>query len=200
MAAPDDAGVGAAAPAPHAPQALHTPPEVLPERPIAPRSDLRDAIGWIALGLAVLAGSLAMDRLERQNINPYTVPGLLPGLLGLLVIGLGGVLLLRSLRRGALDGRESPPGALAREERRRIVVTTALCVGYGVVLIGHGLPFWAASAIYVTGSILVLQRMSREAQERHVTLRAAIKAVVIGLAAGAITHLVFQEIFLVRMP
>ena len=40
-------------------------------------------------------------------------------------------------------------------------------MGYGVVLIGHGLPFWLASTIYVTGSILILQRLSRDADERR---------------------------------
>ena len=41
----------------------------------SPRADLRGAIGWIVFGVAVLVGSLAMDRLEAQHINPYTVPG-----------------------------------------------------------------------------------------------------------------------------
>ncbi|HEY5324131.1 MAG TPA: hypothetical protein VIK58_14995, partial [Caldimonas sp.] len=44
-------------------------------------SDLRDALGWLVFGTAVLIGSIRMDRLEAQHINPYTVPGLLPGLL-----------------------------------------------------------------------------------------------------------------------
>ena len=67
-----------------------------------PRADLRDALGWIVFGVAVLIGSLTMDRLEQQHINPYTVPGLLPGLLGIAMILLGGLLALRSWRRGAL--------------------------------------------------------------------------------------------------
>src|SRR5690349_3475796 len=67
-----------------------------------PRSDFKDAIGWTALGIAVLVGSLRMDRLESQGINPYTVPGLLPGLLGVAMILLGATLGVRSLRRGAL--------------------------------------------------------------------------------------------------
>ncbi len=165
-----------------------------------PRADLKDAVGWIALGIAVLIGSVTMDRLERQHINPYTVPGLLPGLLGIAMIVLGGVLALRSLRRGALDARPVPAAAHQREERRRIVVVAALCVGYGVVLIGHGLPFWAASAIYIAGSILVLQRIDHDPQARRISLRDATLAIVIALVASVVTHLVFQELFLVRLP
>jgi hypothetical protein len=76
----------------------------------------------------------------------------------------------------------------------------ALCVGYGVVLIGHGLPFWVASTIYVTASILIIQRLSRDAEERAMTTRAITKAVVIALIASVVTQVVFQELFLVRMP
>jgi hypothetical protein len=141
-----------------------------------------------------------MDRLERQNINPYTVPGLLPGLLGLAMILLGGVLALRSWRRGAHRDAPAPATPHGSEERRRIWIVTGLCLGYGVVLIGHGLPFWLASTIYVTGSILILQRMSHDPKERHLTPRTAAQALVIGLAASVITHVVFQELFLVRMP
>src|SRR6478672_4752889 len=86
------------------------------------RADLHDALGWIALGAAILVGSLTMDRLENQNINPYTVPGLLPGLLGAAMLLLGGVLAVRSWRRGALG--EPGPAATpdVRAQRVRIAV------------------------------------------------------------------------------
>jgi putative tricarboxylic transport membrane protein len=165
-----------------------------------PRADGHDAVGWIVLGVAVLAGSLTMDRLERQHINPYTAPGLLPGLLGIAMILLGGVLALRSVHRGALHASLPPAGPAQREERLRIAVVTALCVGYGVVLIGHGLPFWVASTIYVTGSILVLQRIGREPDATRSTWGGWVKALVIGLGASLVTQGVFQELFLVRLP
>jgi hypothetical protein len=177
------------------------PAEVEPpaEEPITPRGDLKDAACWIAFGAAVLIGSITMDRLEQQHINPYTAPGLLPGLLGIMMILLGGVLVLRSLGRGALH-RAPPPSAHDSERWRRIWVVAALCLGYGIVLIGHGLPFWLASTIYVTASILIIQRMSRDPAQRRQTPRAWAKALTIGVSASVITHLVFQEFFLVRLP
>jgi hypothetical protein len=63
-------------------------------------SELRGGLAWMAFGFAVLALSWRMDRLEAQHINPYTVPGLLPGLLGIVMLLLGGLLALRSWRRG----------------------------------------------------------------------------------------------------
>src|SRR5216684_4701001 len=80
----------------------------LPEPPAPPsreqeeaaslRSDFLSAIGWMALGLAILIGSVTMDRLSNQDINPYTIPGLLPGLLGIAMTILGALLAARSWR------------------------------------------------------------------------------------------------------
>ncbi|MFI4931191.1 MAG: tripartite tricarboxylate transporter TctB family protein [Burkholderiales bacterium] len=170
------------------------------DSPISPRSDLADGVGWIVFGVAVLIGSLAMDRLEQQHINPYTAPGLLPGLLGIAMILLGGILALRSWRRGALHQAAAPATADEGEQRRRIWIVIALCATYCVVLIGHGLPFWLASSIYVAGSILILQRLSRDAQARRMSTRAVVNALVIGVSAAVITQAVFQELFLVRLP
>ena len=165
-----------------------------------PRADLADGIGWVVLGIAVLVGSVLMDRLEAQHINPYTVPGLLPGLLGIAMILLGLVLSERSRERGAFTQARAPVTEDQRDAHRRIWIVAGLCIGYGVVLIGHGLPFWLASSIYVTASILILQRLSRDPQERRLTPRAIVKALVIGVASSVVTQLVFQELFLVRMP
>jgi len=169
------------------------------DAPFSPRADLADAVAWIVFGIAVLIGSVTMDRLEQQHINPYTVPGLLPGLLGLAMILLGGVLALRSWQRAARMPALPAPSR-EHESWRRIAVVSALCVTYCVVLIGRGLPFWVASAIYVTGSILILQRMSRDATQRQLSPQATIKVLAIGVCSGVITHLVFQQLFLVRLP
>ena len=172
------------------------------------RADLRQAVGWMLLGLAVLIGSITMDRLEQQNVNPYTVPGLLPGLLGIAMVFLGGVLALRSWRRGGLQAPDvqtypavrASADTNAAEQRRRIWIVIALCVGYGVLLIGHGLSFWLASTVYVTGSILVLQQLGRDDEARRLSWASGLRALVIGAGAAVVTQLVFQELFLVRLP
>ena len=180
------------------------PPEAATPSPgderMPPRADLWDAVGWGVLGTAVLVASLRMDRLEHQNINPYTVPGLLPGLLGIAMILLGAVLAVRSWRRGAFHLPLGPATDLDRAQRHRVWLVIALCTGYGVVLVGHGLPFWLASSIYISGSILVLERLSLDPQQRRLTRRTWVKALVIGISASVITQLVFQELFLVRLP
>jgi hypothetical protein len=170
------------------------------EPPAAPRSDLKDAIGWVLFGGAVLAGSITMDRLEQQNINPVTAPGLLPGLLGIAMILLGLVMGVRSWEHGAFRQAIPPATAHQREERKRVAVAVLLCTGYGAVLVGHGIPFWIASSIYVTASILIFQRMSPDVSERRLTARAWTKALAIGVISSVVTWLVFERLFLVRLP
>lgn len=168
------------------------------ERP--PRADFKDSAGWIALGLAALIGSIRMDRLQSQHINPLTIPGLLPGLLGLAMTILGVVLGLRSWRRGALREAEPDSGPLARTQRKRVAIAIGLCVGFAVVLVGHGLPFWLASSIYTTVSILVYRRISPDPDERRMNFKAIAQSLVIGVGASVVVWLVFEQLFLVRLP
>lgn len=62
-------------------------------------------------------------------------------------------------------------------------------------LVGLGLPFWAAAAIFLTVAIGLLHPKS----ERGV-VRVLAKALTIGVIAGWVITLVFQEFFLVRLP
>src|SRR5207342_174778 len=112
------------------------------------RSDFLSALGWMALGIAILIGSVMMDRLERQGINPYTIPGLLPGLLGIAMTILGALLAARSWRPHLLAIAGKAP--VNRAEQMRILLVLALCMAFGVVLGGHGLPIWPAAEIFVT--------------------------------------------------
>ena len=165
----------------------------------AARSDLQYAAGWIGLGIAVLIGGWSMDRLERQNVNPYTVPGLLPGLLGIAMMLLGGILALRSLRRGALAAPEGRPPFDAANAKR-LVLVVGLCVAFGVGLVGHGVPFWLAAALFVSVAIVTLQSPQRRAAGRSLSTRDVVTAVAIGLGAGGAITFVFQQLFLVRLP
>jgi hypothetical protein len=166
----------------------------------SPRADLYDAIGWILLGLVVVVLSLQMDRLQDRHINPLTIPGLVPGLLGAGMIIVGAILGLRSWARSALQ--QALPAATENQRKRRIRILLAvlLCCGYSVVLIGHGLPFWLASWIYVTCSILVFDRISSDAAKRRIGFVAVAKALLIGILSSVAVWLVFERLFLVRLP
>ena len=165
---------------------------------VTARSELIQAAGWTALGAAALIGSLRMDRLESQHINPYTVPGLLPGLLGLAIGFFGTLLLARAWRQGALGEKNPRSAAMSAAERKRFLIVLGLCLTFGIGLVGHGLPFWLAAAAFVSTAIAVLQYPQRRAANQ--VARGLTIAIVIGLGAGLLITLVFQEFFLVRLP
>ncbi len=164
-----------------------------PQR-MPPRAGVADALGWLLLGGAVVAASLAMDRLESQDVPPFAAPGLLPGLLGVGLLLLGAVMLARSLRRSGAVVTDVTP----EQPRGRAALVIGLCVLFGAGLVGHGLPFWLAAAAFVAVAIVLLQPATPG--ERRFGARRVLLAAVIGLGAGGAVTLVFQRIFLVRLP
>jgi hypothetical protein len=158
---------------------------------VTPRSDRFTGAGWLALGAAVLVASWRMDRLESQHINPWSAPGLLPGLLGALMLLFGAALLLRRALPGAGEPARAAPAG-------RTWLALALCVGFAAGLLGHGLPFWLTAAAYLFTAILAFRWLDREEGARPGRL--ALESAVIALSASAAISLLFQEVFLIRLP
>jgi hypothetical protein len=166
-------------------------------RPSA-RADLYGGIFWIALGAAIALASWRMDRLERLGVSFYTAPGLMPGILGLLLIACGAVLVVRALREGALGPVQRPPLLLEPGTLRRTAITLALTLGFAIGLVGHGLPFPVAAAIYLFAQIAVIQYPERLA--RNQIGRGLMVAAAVGISAAAVISALFQFVFLVRLP
>ena len=147
----------------------------------------------MAFGAAVLFVSWRMDRLESLNINPWSAPGVVPGLLGALMALFG---LALCVRRFAADRDESTPAAL----EARTGLALVLCVGFAAGLLGHGLPFWLSAAGFLFVSILVFRWLDRDAGEAPRLGRLALGSAAIALAASGAISLLFQEVFLIRLP
>ena len=153
------------------------------------------ALGWIVFGTAVTVASWRMDRLENLHINRYEVPGLVPGLLGSAVLVLGVLLALRAIGRGALTAAPRPAGG----DRLHTVLVLGAMLLYTVVLVGHGLPFWLVTGVFVTAFIFFFDR-DRQTQLGRSTARQLLLALTCGVATSAVISLAFQEIFYVRLP
>ena len=166
-------------------------------RPSA-RADLYGGLFWIALGAAIAIGSWNMDRLERMGVSFFTAPGLVPGILGLLMILCGAVLAVRALREGALGPGQRPPVLLEAVLLRRAGVTLLLTLGFAFVLVGHGLPFPAAAALYLFFQIAVLQYPDRK--PKNEVGRGLLTAALVAAGAAIVISALFQEVFLVRLP
>lgn len=151
------------------------------------KSDTAQGLFWIAVGGAIFYASWTMERLDSVGVKPFSAPGLLPGILGVFIVLLGLAMLLRGKKE-----------ILETVEWRRILVPLAICLGFAAGLVGHGLPFWVAAWIFVAVMIWTLQYRERKA--RGELRRLAAVALSVGLGAGVVISLVFQELFLIRLP
>ncbi len=149
----------------------------------------RTADIWFALFLTVFGGAVVveswrMPRLANLGVHPMSAPGLTPGLLGLVLAGLGLALLLRS-------AWTAPARAAGEGGRDRLAITLVLCLVYAIGLLGR-VPFWLATAVFVGAFALVFTWRGG--------LRAVLFAAMLALATSAIVSTLFQEVFLVRLP
>ncbi|MEP7283666.1 MAG: tripartite tricarboxylate transporter TctB family protein [Rubrivivax sp.] len=160
----------------------------------AARADFRGGVGWVVLGLVVLVAAWRMDRFEAMGGTAYTAPGLVPGLFGLSLAVLGTVLAWRSRRRlraeRAAAGVVAGPGPLLN---RRVWGTLALTLGYALGLVGHA-PFGVSTAVFVAAFTAIYADAATPWPRR----------LALAVLAGALTAiaivLVFEDLFLVRLP
>lgn len=135
----------------------------------------------------MLVASWRMDRLESLNINPWSAPGLMPGVLGALMLVFGLALALRPQRAVQLEARGS---------WRRTALALALCVLFAAGLLGRGLPFSLTAAAFMFVAIVTFRVMDGEPMRLRLAASSAAIAIVGALAIGY----VFQDLFLVRLP
>lgn len=166
------------------------------DRKPSPFADLISGGLWLALAIGIVVISWKMDRLTHLQATIYTAPGLVPGLLGLAIGIMGLLLILRSVRAGALE----QPRILAFRPREhwRLLTALALCLAFALGLLGSGLPFWLAGAIFIAVFVFVFQFEERKAA--GTLMRGAAFAAIFGLICGGAIHYAFQDVFLVRLP
>lgn len=165
------------------------------EQQTPPRTDLISAAFWMLLGGVIVVASWRMDRLDSMNINPYTAPGLVPGILGAFIALFGAIMAVRAVRAGALAGSGAPGEPIFNG---RVALSAALCIAFAAGLVGRGPPFWLAAGIFLFVHIFLFQYPERRA--RGEVLRGALIALAIAAAASFTVTMIFQELFLVRLP
>ncbi|MDH4247655.1 MAG: tripartite tricarboxylate transporter TctB family protein [Deltaproteobacteria bacterium] len=164
------------------------------------KADFITSIFMSLFGLGVVVESWNMPRFAEQNRNPWTAPGLVPGILGALFLLIGIILCVRSIRRGGhhlgLSGLTW--GALWRNKtRRRFALAFTLCVFYGLVILGR-MPYMLATGLFVFCFIAIFEY--DPAKELRTRLRALGTALFQAVLVALIVGFVFQELFLVRLP
>ncbi|WP_274631055.1 tripartite tricarboxylate transporter TctB family protein [Arvimicrobium flavum] len=158
-----------------------------------------DVIGGLVVtigGIAGLVESWRMPRFEVRKADPFTVPGLTPGLLCLVLTVLGIALLIRAMAgRGgavALPILTWQPGSAAR-----MIFTLVTVVIYGFVLFGN-VPFVIATTIFVFAFTVGAELLNPERKLSLPALSAG--ALVLAICSSLVVRAVFVEIFLVKLP
>jgi hypothetical protein len=167
--------------------------------PSSPRRDLQGAVVWTAFGCLIVILSWQMDRMTQQGATLHTAPGLWPGIVGLLLAMLGGVLMLRSWRRARRAGWDV---AETDDTDYAPLSSFALAAGmffvYALLLVGRGLPFWLGTALFVTAFVFLFQYTQRKAAGN--VIRGFVVALSCGVLTALIVTLAFEQLFYVRLP
>lgn len=168
---------------------------------VSAQADFIAACLWVAFGMAVVIAAWRMDRLESRGATLYTAPGLVPGVLGAILVLFGLLLALRAVRAGGhrLGGTRWALGSETRVVASRVGVFAVLGLGYAAGLVGHGgIPFWLATFVFVALTITVFD-WTRRQRAGQVT-RGLVLAASVGAGTAFVVSYVFQEVFLVRLP
>lgn len=161
-------------------------------------ADLITGCVFSGLGMAIAYTSWTMPRLEMRGVHPVTVPGLVPGILGVALAACGVILVGKAWPQVRREGGWRDLFAvLATAEGGRVTITIGLCLIYALVLVGL-VPFWLASAVFVFAFVVIFA--GRLSDEPKPLPRLMFWAAVQGVAVGWLVTLVFQYGFLVRLP
>jgi len=168
------------------------------EQPLPPRLDLYIAAVFLAIGLGVVALALQMPTFKEQLGQIYTAPGLVPTVHGTIIVLLSLWLAVRSIQRGAL--RPGSGGTAAPREghsNARLALAAVLCLVFAGGLVGR-MPFSVAAALFVAGFIVLFEWRSDVGANQRV--RPIAIALAVGIGTGIAVTLVFERLFLVRLP
>lgn len=136
-----------------------------------------------------------MPRLEERGINPLTVPGIVPGVLGVALLVLGLILALRRYDEGR--GRIGLRGIIGTGKgRRSLAIALSLNVIFALVLVGRA-PFWLATFLYLATFMAIFG--FAEVREGAWQKRAALILIVTSILTAGIVYL-FGTLFYVRLP
>ncbi len=163
------------------------------------RDDRLDAALFAVSGVVILVASWRMERLTDRGIEAWSAPGLMPGLLGALMLLLALVMAWRA-RRGtesaaAAAGSDEPP---ASGGAAGTVLALLLCVAFAGFTLGHGWPFAVEGAVFIFVFTSCFSWSEWRAQGR--LARGLAQTAAVASAASTLIAWLFESVFLVRLP
>jgi len=155
----------------------------------SPVADKVTAAVLFLLGAGMSWGGFTMDRLEMRDIHPGSIPGLVPIILGLALMGCA-VLLFAGTRDKSREVAETG------ESWQDFAIAAAGSVVYAVAMVGN-VPFVVATTIYIAAFVWWF---TRPATDEAGGLRRVVIAVGFGAVVSVAISVLFRYGFLVRLP
>jgi TRAP-type C4-dicarboxylate transport system permease large subunit len=165
-----------------------------------PRADFVVSILLMGFGVWVVLHSFQMPRFKDLSANPFSVPGIVPGILGTVIFILSLVVFIRSLiRKGYRLGlnRQTLKNFFQDTSAQRMLLTIFICIVYGIFMVGS-VNYYTATFIFVLVFIILFQ--FRGAQNVATRGKILMSAVLQAVLAAGIVGAVFRYLFLVDLP
>ena len=165
-----------------------------------PKADFVTGIILIAFGVWIVVHAIHMPRFKEFGANPFSVPGIVPGILGTIITVLSLIVFIRSIRkkgyRLGINGTVVKK-TLQNPSFKRMMATCLICVVYGLGMVGI-IDYYLATFLYVFMFLVLFQLdRSKPILVQHKMIIGALTQSV--LVAGAV-GVVFRYLFLVDLP
>jgi len=163
------------------------------------KADLITSVLLIVFSAAVIVNSISMPTMADRGESPYSGPGLVPAFIGIMVFLLSVVMLVRSMRKGAMKFMaedRGKPGGGNPSSWPRIARTVGLCILYALLL--GRLWFPLVTFLFVLIFILMFEYDLKAPLAGQ--WKKLLFAVIVALATSASVFVVFRYLFLVNLP
>lgn len=163
------------------------------------KADFFISIFLFLFGLVVLILSIRMPTFRELRANPYSAPGIVPGIMGVILSFMGAILFIRSVIRQGYKIKLSSKAIrifFKNDSIKRLLITLFLSVFY-VVLLGR-INYFLLTGMYIFIFVFAFEFKIKKniLFQRKTIFFALLEAVFI----AALISFVFRYLFLVRLP
>ncbi len=174
------------------------------------KADFYTSIVLITLSIGIIVISLRMPSMVSKNESMWSNPGVVPIFIGFALLMLSGSMFVRAIMHGVLrpsdnqhtEGPASDITPISDTQKKlpvpmkRMLITTAICIGYAFLLGTLWFPLVTFLFVFVFISVFEFDSAKKVLQQWKTFLWAA----VIGIGTSAAVTIVFQYLFLVNLP